>query len=87
VNVGTITTWEKNRQEPRGGHLAGHRGEPPLEDPTDARVGAADLTPLPGRDGRRIKPEPAGQLPFGETLILAGALQASAKALGLRAGS
>jgi transcriptional regulator with XRE-family HTH domain len=23
VNVGTITTWEQNRQEPSGGHLAG----------------------------------------------------------------
>jgi len=54
-----------------------------LEDPPDAWAGVADLIPFPGRDGRGIKPELAGQVPFGKTLILAGALQALTKALEL----
>jgi len=61
-------------------------GEPALEDPPDARVGAADLIALPGGQRAGVKPEPAGKLPLGESRCLAGGPDAPAKGRGLRPG-
>jgi hypothetical protein len=61
-------------------------GEPALKDPADARVGAADLIPLPGGQRARVKPEPAGKLPLGESRCLAGGPDAPAKGRRLRPG-
>jgi hypothetical protein len=62
------------------------RGEPALEDPPDARVGAADLIPLPGGQSAGVKPEPAGKLPLGESRGFPRGPDPPAKGRGRRPG-